>query len=143
MSDSIFVPSYFGAPFITTIPESRYDAKGRQLGFVETDVQRLERLAFLNASKSRSASPSPNHSPRSGASSPLMANRLAEELNLSSDEWSSDDEPHILYSTPKPKQGPPSVSFTPARKPSSTPASTFTPGHRRKRSSLSSIPEED
>ena len=73
----------------------------------------------------------------------LMANRLAEELNLSSDEWSSDDEPHILYSTPKPKQGPPSVSFTPARKSSSTPASTFTPGHRRKRSSLSSIPEED
>ncbi|KAF8901026.1 hypothetical protein CPB84DRAFT_1962187 [Gymnopilus junonius] len=161
MSDNIFVPSYFGAPFITTIPETRYDARGRQLSFVESDVQRLERLAFMNASKSRSTSPSPNCSPRSGASSPsrmklisapygdpieLIANRLAEEFNLSSsDDWSSDDEPHILYSTPRPKQSPPSVSSTPTRKssPSSPATSTFQPGHRRKRSSLSSIPEED
>jgi len=157
MSNTLLFPSHFGAPFLTTIPDVRYDSKGRQLGFIESEVQRLERLAFVNASKSRSNSPS--QSPRSsGASSPsgmklisepygdpieLMANRLAEELMMhSSDEFSfSDEEPHILYSTPRASQGVPPSSRTPAGK--APIPSTFQPGHRRKQSSLSAIPEED
>jgi len=65
-----FLPSHFGAPFLTTISATRYDSKGRQLGYDETEVQRLERLAFINASKSRtnSAAQSPNSS---GTSSPV------------------------------------------------------------------------
>lgn len=69
MSSTFLLPTHFGAPFITTIPEVRYDSKGRQMSFVESDVQRLERLAFVNASRSRSNSPT--QSPRSGASSPV------------------------------------------------------------------------
>jgi len=159
MLDNILVPSYFGSPFLTTIPETRYDAKGRQMSFIESEVQRLERMAFVNVSKSRNSTPSPNHSPRSGASSPLdmklisepygdpielMANRLAEEFMLNSaDELSSDDE-HVIYSTPKATQGVPFASnrASPSSK-APFPSTTFQPGHRRKRSSLSSIPEED
>jgi hypothetical protein len=65
-----FLPSHYGAPFLTTISAIRYDSKGRQLGYDETEVQRLERLAFINASKSRtnSAAQSPNSS---GTSSPV------------------------------------------------------------------------
>ncbi|PPQ77887.1 hypothetical protein CVT25_015374 [Psilocybe cyanescens] len=159
MSTNVLLPSHFGAPFITAIPEIRYDNKGRQMGFIESDVQRLERLAFVSASKSRSNSPT--QSPRSsGASSPsrmklisepygdpieLMANRLAEEFMFSSDEFSSsDEEPHILYSTsPSPRHVPAvSSSRTSSSRKAPSP-STFQPGHRRKRSSLSAIPEED
>lgn len=68
MSSSFLLPSHFGSPFLTTLPATRYDAKGRQLNFTESEVQRLERLAFVNASKSRSNSPvqgliSPSASP--------------------------------------------------------------------------------
>ncbi|KDR78377.1 hypothetical protein GALMADRAFT_245532 [Galerina marginata CBS 339.88] len=154
MSNTLFLPSHFGASFLTTIPETRYDAKGRQLGFIESEVQRLERLAFLNASKSRSNSP--NHSPRSGASSPtklisepygdpieLMANQLAEKFMMN--EFSSPyDELQVLYSTPKSGQRlPPSVSYAPQSRKAPSPSTSFQPGHRRSRSSLSSIPEED
>ncbi|KAH9476987.1 hypothetical protein JR316_0010903 [Psilocybe cubensis] len=160
MSSNILLPSHFGAPFVTALPEVRYDSKGRQLGFVESDVQRLERIAFINASKSRSSSPT--QSPRSsGASSPsrmklisepygdpieLMANRLAEEFMLSSDEFSSsDEEPFVLYSTsPSSSRKVPAVSSSrPSSSRKAPSPSAFQPGHRRKRSSLSSIPEED
>jgi len=157
-----FLPSYFGAPFLTTISTTRYDSKGRQLGYEETEVQRLERLAFINASKSRnnSAAQSPTSS---GTSSPvsfliqftpelraderaqirlisepygdpieLMANRLAEKFMMftSFDDSTSlsDDELYV-----KPPQSRPGIPTLP----------TFQPGHRRKRSSLSAIPEED
>lgn len=36
-----------GAPYITSIPPIQYDAKGRQIQYVETPLQRRERLAFL------------------------------------------------------------------------------------------------
>ena len=65
MSNTFIFPSYFATPFTTDIPGSRYDTKGRQLGFVETEVQRLERMALVNASKLRSSSP------RSQPSSPV------------------------------------------------------------------------
>jgi hypothetical protein len=67
---TLFLPSHFGAPFQTTISTTRYDSKGRQLGYDETEVQRLERLAFINASKWRtnSAAQSPSSS---GTSSPV------------------------------------------------------------------------
>lgn len=38
-------------PIITFIPESRFDERGRQLHFVESDVQRQERLAFLKVTR--------------------------------------------------------------------------------------------
>ncbi|KAF4611648.1 hypothetical protein D9613_003826 [Agrocybe pediades] len=157
MSD--FLPSHFGVPFVTTLPDAKFDGKGRMMAFVESDVQRLERLAFINASKSRSSSPVQS---RSGASSPspnfisepygdpieLMANKIAAEYMNSSDEFSSGSDDDILYSTPKATKKTrrvPSLSSpaSPIRRESSTPSPTFSPGHRRKRSSLTSIPEED
>lgn len=53
VSNTFSFPSYFGTPFATDIPCSKYDSKGRQLSFVETEVQRLERMALVNAFKSR------------------------------------------------------------------------------------------
>ncbi|KAF8154103.1 hypothetical protein B0H34DRAFT_720335 [Crassisporium funariophilum] len=158
-TSDLLLPSHFGIPFPTTISTIRYDSKGRQLGFIETEVQRLERLALINTSKSRSSSPILTHS-ASGSPSPsrakliaepyadpieLMANRLAEEFfsldsydDLSS---SSDEESSIIYSTPQSTQDVPS-SRRPLI-PRKVASSTFKPGHRRKSSSLSSIPEED
>ncbi|KAF8797608.1 hypothetical protein BYT27DRAFT_7265614 [Phlegmacium glaucopus] len=72
MSNTFILPSYFGTPFITDIPSSRYDSTGRQLSFVETEVQRLERMALVRASKRRSQ-------PGSGPRMKLIDNRLAEE----------------------------------------------------------------
>jgi len=164
-----FLPSHFGAPFLTTISTMRYDSKGRQLGYEETEVQRLERLAFINASKrlrtTDPAAQSPSSPPVSvsiqyapfnfrtdpmaqtrlisepyGDPIELMANRLAEEFMMfassESDDStsSSDDEAHIG----NPSQSHPVVT---SRKSPSTP--TLQPGHRRKRPSLSAIPEED
>lgn len=57
VSNTFILPSYFGTPFATDIPCSKYDSKGRQLSFVETEVQRLERMALVNASKSRRSCP--------------------------------------------------------------------------------------
>ncbi|KAJ3505734.1 hypothetical protein NLJ89_g7262 [Agrocybe chaxingu] len=147
MLNSTLLPTYFNSPLITTIPSVKYAANGRQMSFAETEVQRLERLAFANASRSRSCSPTQSRNTFSGDASPkmqlisepygdpieLMANRLAEELSISSDEFSSssDEEFHIFYSTPRRAPSP------------SSRKSSFKPGHRRKRSSLSSIPEED
>lgn len=71
MSNPFSLPSYFTSPFVTTIPGSRYDSRGRQLNFEESNVQRRERLAFLNASKS--AGTSPIQSPSSSSSgSPIV-----------------------------------------------------------------------
>lgn len=72
-STSFLLPSHFGSPFLTTIANIQYDAKGRQMSYKETEVQRLERIAFINASKSRSSSPvdslnSANSSPTSPVS---------------------------------------------------------------------------
>ncbi|CAA7262094.1 unnamed protein product [Cyclocybe aegerita] len=146
MLNSTLLPTYFSSPLITTIPTIKYAANGRQMSFAETEVQRLERLAFANASKSRSGSPTQSRGTFSGSASPkmqlisepygdpieLMANRLAEEFSISSDDFSSSDEEyHVFYSTPKSAPSP------------SSRKSSFKPGHRRKRSSLSSIPEED
>ncbi|KAF9480282.1 hypothetical protein BDN70DRAFT_877784 [Pholiota conissans] len=152
---SFLLPSHFDSPFLTTISDIKYDSKGRQMSYTETEVQRLERVAFINASKSRSSSPvdslnSANSSPTSQTRKliaepydpiELMANRLAAELMFGIDDFSSssDEEQQIIYSTPKTTQRAPAVSFAPSPKV----PSTFTPGHRRKRSSLSSIPEED
>ncbi|KAF9054230.1 hypothetical protein BJ165DRAFT_1522774 [Panaeolus papilionaceus] len=184
------LPSHFGTPFVTTIPSPRFDSKGRQLSFVESDVQRLERLAFLNGSQPRSASPasssssvpqSPSQSPviraftsssASPSSSPssrprliqglicdpieLMANQLAEEflLSPSSSDDSSDDDymmiPNLAGSSPPSyifansvpafadisRKAPRAISSTLA-------SSSFKPGHRRKRSELFAIREED
>lgn len=64
MSNAFILPSYFGTPIPTEIAASRYDSKGRQLSFVETEVQRLERMALVNASKARNSSPNERiHSP--------------------------------------------------------------------------------
>ncbi|KJA13842.1 hypothetical protein HYPSUDRAFT_151089 [Hypholoma sublateritium FD-334 SS-4] len=122
MSSSFLLPSHFGSPFITTLPTTRYDAKGRQLNFTESEVQRLERLAFVNASKSRSNSPvqglvSPSASPVPSSAS-------------------------VIYTTPRSNTARrvPAVAYAP---PTSKVASTFKPGHRRKGSSLSAIAEED
>jgi hypothetical protein len=57
MANSPVLPSHFTYPFITTIQGSRYDTRGRQMHFIESEVQRLERLAFAKASKSCSSSP--------------------------------------------------------------------------------------
>jgi hypothetical protein len=70
------VPSHFTFPFVTTIQSSRYDARGRQMGFVETEVQRLERLAFANASKSRSGSPTDSLTSSSSGSPTQPMGRL-------------------------------------------------------------------
>ena len=82
MSSSFILPSHFGSPFLTTLPATRYDAKGRQLNFTESEVQRLERLAFVNASKSRSNSPvqgllSPSASPVPSSVSILPVSHVA------------------------------------------------------------------
>jgi hypothetical protein len=37
----------FGKPIITSIQPTRYDEKGRQVHYIESAVQRRERLAFL------------------------------------------------------------------------------------------------
>jgi len=139
-----FLPSNFGAPVQTT--NVRYDTKGRQLSYAETEVQRLERLAFISAPRSRSGLP-PQSASSSSTSSPtrmrliaepygdpieLMANRLAENFA-----FSSDDEPYIIYSSPNPTQSPSPMS--PRKSPC---ISTCQPGHRKKQF-LNAIPEED
>jgi hypothetical protein len=68
MTNTPMVPSHFTFPFATTIQSSRYDSRGRQMGFIESEVQRLERLAFANASKSRTSSPTESHSSSSTGS---------------------------------------------------------------------------
>ncbi|KAF8966932.1 hypothetical protein BDZ97DRAFT_1805981 [Flammula alnicola] len=76
MSSSFLVPSHFGVPFLTTISDTKYDSRGRQMSFAETEVQRIERMAFVTASKSRSNSPT--LSPiSSGASSPVPVRLFA------------------------------------------------------------------
>ena len=41
------VYSFPAAPVITALPPARYDAFGRQHPFVESELQRRERIAFL------------------------------------------------------------------------------------------------
>lgn len=71
-----------------------------------------------------------------------MANRLAEAYSLSADDFSSDDEASVIYTTPRSNTARrvPAVAYAP---PTAKVASTFKPGHRRKGSSLSAIAEED
>jgi len=63
----------------------------------------------------------------------LMANLLAENFA-----FSSDDEPHIFYSSPKPTQSLPPMSYR-----TSPCISTCQPGHRKKQFPLNAIPEEN
>ncbi|KAF5314258.1 hypothetical protein D9619_011806 [Psilocybe cf. subviscida] len=149
MSSTFLLPSHFGSSFITTIPVTRYDSKGRQMSFPESEVQRLERQAFINASRSRSSSPSlsPPGSPTRaklisepyGDPIELMANRLAEEFMYGSSD-SSEDEQTLFFSPKRAQRVPPPARAPAAHVKSST---SFTPGHKKKRSSLSAIPEED
>lgn len=136
MSSAFILPSYFGTPVTTQIPGSKYDSKGRQLSFVETEVQRLERMALINASKSRSSSPSQsrqsNNSVITESYDPIgfLSNQPPEEyLPKYSDDFLflSED------SSPTPFLIPTSRKSSPS----------FQPDHTRKRRSLSSIREED
>jgi hypothetical protein len=80
MSNPFSLPSYLTSPFVTTIPGSRYDSRGRQLNFEESNVQRRERLAFANASKS--AGTSPIQSPSSSSSgSPIVCSPSPSPMN--------------------------------------------------------------
>lgn len=78
-------------PIITFIPESRFDERGRQLQFVESDVQRQERLAFLKASRKTkgeskdlwSSSSDYSSYPGSGRSSPTSSVRACSFMTSS------------------------------------------------------------
>lgn len=156
MSNAFIFPSYFGTPLTTDIPGSRYDSKGRQLSFVETEVQRLERMALVNASKSRSSSPAQSRKQPSSAVSPLCVymnltlhpfsqsrTKLIPDsyvptdstANYFTDKYSnlSDEKIQTLDST---------LDIPTSHKSSS---SSFNPkpGYKRKPSSLSSISEEN
>lgn len=159
MSNPSIFPSYFGTPLTTDIPSSRYDSKGRQLSFVETEVQRLERMALVNASKSRSSSPAQSRKQPSSPVSPLCVYRY---MNLTLHPFSqsrtkSIPDPYVptdstanYYFTDKysdlsgeKMQTLDSILDIPtSHKPSSSPFNPK-PGYKRKRSSLSSICEEN
>ncbi|KAF9526008.1 hypothetical protein CPB83DRAFT_896474 [Crepidotus variabilis] len=155
MSNSV-LPSNFASPFITTISSVRYDSRGRQMQFTESNVQRLERQAFVSAN---SNSGSPSSSPTSsGNSTPtrqlisepfcdpieLMANRLAEEL-FGSDDFSSssDEELFGLYAMPQDTYRVPSSSARSSSRRKSSSKSSSNHARRKSSSSLSAIPEED
>lgn len=132
VSNTFIFPSYFGTPFATDIPCSKYDSKGRQLSFVETEVQRLERMALVNAKLRRSSPKAPNRQPSFPVSprSHLYIDRLTYPSK------SSDV-------NPPPEMLDPTGNFflAPTSCESSPDMSNLQPGH--KRGSLSSIPEED
>lgn len=59
---------------ITFIPPSRFDERGRQMQFVESDVQRQERLAFIKGTKASKGTWSPSET-SSGRTSPTSSVR--------------------------------------------------------------------
>ncbi|KAF6749619.1 hypothetical protein DFP72DRAFT_852470 [Ephemerocybe angulata] len=158
------------SPIITFIPSSRFDDKGRQMQFVESDIQRQERLAFLKISKAtKQAGWASLSEPSSGRTSPTSSIRSMRSASSSSSSLSSSPtnspfsdvldipntcpEPFLFYSSPLPSSGSasPSMSlFSPAPLPPSTTsaagAGSFKRSHRRQSSSLHglhAIPEED
>ena len=131
VSNTFIFPSYFGTPFATDIPCSKYDSKGRQLSFVETEVQRLERMALVNASKSRRSWPKV----RSRQPVSLCSHLYMHRLTFSSSKSSDENAPLEMLD--------PTGNFflVPTSCESSPSSSRFQRGHNRR--SLSSIPEED
>jgi hypothetical protein len=144
MANSPVLPSHFTYPFITTIQGSRYDTRGRQMHFIESEVQRLERLAFAKASKSCSSSPTGSFTSSSSGSPTqptgrllisepfndpieLVANQLASELFGAEDFFAFFDEDP--YSIP--------------REDARRQYSLHKKSRTRKKSGLSLIPEED
>lgn len=125
VSNTFTLPSYFGTPFATDIPCSKYDSKGRQLSFVETEVQRLERMALVNAKLRRS-------SPKTV--SPCSHLYILGPTAYSSKSSDVNSPPEMLD---------PAGNFflVPTSCDSSPSSSTFQSGHKRR--SLSSIAEED
>ena len=131
VSNTFIFPSYFGTPFATDIPCSKYDSKGRQLSFVETEVQRLERMALVNAKLRRTQNSQPSF-PVS-----LRSHLYIHRLTFSSSK-SSDEKPPLEMLDPTGN-----FFLVPTSCESSPSSSSFQPGHIRNRRSLSSIPEED
>jgi hypothetical protein len=132
VSNTFTLPSYFGTPFATDIPCSKYDSKGRQLSFVETEVQRLERMALVNA-KLRRSSPKPRSIQPSFTVSPC-SHLYIHGLTYSFKSSDVNPPPEIL--------DPAEIFFlVPTSCESSPSSSTFQPVHKRR--SLSSIAEED
>ncbi|TFK37712.1 hypothetical protein BDQ12DRAFT_685148 [Crucibulum laeve] len=120
------LPSSYGASIITYIPSTRYDAKGRQLQYAETETQRRERLAFLQQRKIRK-SQSPTWSPLDPLDIGFITNMIT-EAHLSAEVPAT--QIHGRFHLEDDYSSPP-------------PLRSFKRGHRRQRSSLSSIPEED
>ncbi|EAU87602.1 hypothetical protein CC1G_09699 [Coprinopsis cinerea okayama7 len=119
----MFDNSFLSTPVITYIPGSRYDERGRQLQFVESDVQRQQRLALLKGRNSPLFD-SPCSSPSSTLSRSLSSSPSSSPsttvIDISADPFSQ-------YS----------ISTT------SSTTSSSKRGHRRRSSILNVIPEED
>ncbi|TEB30424.1 hypothetical protein FA13DRAFT_551248 [Coprinellus micaceus] len=155
---------------ITFIPPSRFDERGRQMQFVESDIQRQERRAFLKATQasrdSWSPSSSESSSGRTSPTSSILSLRSASSScsSLSSspthspisevlDITNTCPEPFLLYSSPFPSSGSASPTMSlfsaaplPPSPTNNNGGSSFKKGHRRQSSSLHglhAIPEED
>jgi hypothetical protein len=132
VSNAFIFPSYFDTPFATDIPCSKYDSKGRQLSFVETEVQRLERMALVNSKLRRS-------SPKARSRQPSFLNPVSPCSHLYIH--------RLTYSykssnvNPSPEMLDPSGNFFLVPTSCESSPSSSTTSHKRR--SLSSIPEED
>jgi hypothetical protein len=130
--------SYFlplgNTPFLTPIEPTRYDEKGRQIQYKESELQRRERLAFLQRRQwvnrvtmwvNDSANTPPIHDTR--------VQNMSLDLADYYDEPNA--EPYVLYSSPPPS---PQAAVVP-------PAVRRTPSHRRPASlsAIRELPEED
>ncbi|TFK24884.1 hypothetical protein FA15DRAFT_387355 [Coprinopsis marcescibilis] len=134
-NDSLY--SSAPSPIITYISTSRFDERGRQLQFVESEVQRQQRLAIVKSSAARKnwqSFDSPCSSPSSSASGSLSNSPLNSPYSSMIDISSLSSDPYSLYSTA-------GAESSPKR---TTHPSNGKRGHSRRSSiALNIIPEED
>jgi len=152
-----FIPS----PLITYIPPIRYDDKGRQIHYVESAVQRQERVAFIRKrewarrvsswiQESRSVNEHyyqdvlyDSAMSTSGTNPKVAWNVLS--IPESKEEYCDDNEPYIIYSSsPSSPSSSSSILSDDGPSPSSGPTSSKHSSRRprRRHLSLSSINEE-
>jgi len=168
-STTIAPLDFLSSPLITYIPPIRYDDRGRQIHYVESTVQRQERVAFIRkrewarrvsawVEESQSVNDHYNQDvlydsamSTSGTKPKVTWDVLS--IPESTNEYYDDNEPYIIYSSSSPSSpsSSSSVLSDEAASPSSSPTSSKfssrrSPRPRRRHLSLSSIneePEED
>lgn len=137
---TILLRAMLSSPYSSFMSSTRYDDKGRQLHFIETDTQRRERLEFSRMFRSECSEQdsSPPHEYVMSTLSPkyhhIRLHRSSSDYMNFGTDMGGESETYLMYSSHSTPSSPPPVLFAPLP-PSSR-------GHRRHRSSLSSIPEE-